>query len=755
MSVTASGSGSEADEVAAEQGYVDAMYARLDELRAKVADQLARTRRAGPSGTPQNRSERDAFATEYERRLVQLWAVEDRVAFGRLDLRGGGLLHIGRIGLSDEEQRQILVDWRAEAAQDFYRATAATPNDVVRRRHIGMRGRHVVGVEDELLDVTSASAAAVEGELVLTGEGALMAALAEHRTGHMRDIVSTIQAEQDRIIRSPIEGVLVVQGGPGTGKTAVALHRAAFLLYHHRDRLARTGVLVVGPSSVFLRYIEQVLPSLGESAAVLATPAQLYPGVHATGAEPDEVAAIKGDVRMAQVVARAVAARQKVPRRSVRLDVDGTTVTLRPATVAAARDRARGRRRPHNVAREAFVTAVLNDLVRQLARELNLELDDYQRSELLADLHDSPDVRREVNLCWMPITPERLLRSLFADPDALSQAAPQLSATERALLLREPDAPWTSADVPLLDEAAELLGEDPSARRLEERRVAAEREADVRYAGAVLESMGGAGGLVNAELLADRFVSGGSEQSVAERAADDRTWTYGHVVVDEAQELSAMAWRLLMRRCPSRSMTVVGDTAQTAALAGASGWAEALDLQVPGRWRLEELTVNYRTPAEIMAVAAQVLVAAGVEARAPLAARHGQPPVFVEVPTVDVDALAHVVVTELEVLGAGRLAVVVPRRGYDTFRSDLHDRVGARRPPRAGSLDDQVVVLDVGEVKGLEFDSVVVVEPAEVLDQSGRGAGDLYVALTRSTQRLTVLHSRPLPFAAVAVTTQN
>jgi DNA helicase IV len=389
---------------------------------------------------------------------------------------------------------------------------------------------------------------------------------------------------------------------------------------------------------------------------------------------------------------------------------------------------------------------VLNDLVKQLARSLNVELDEYQRGELLADLHDSPDVRREINLCWMPLTAERLLTQLFADADQLVAAAPALTEAERALLSRPPGSAWTPADVPLLDEAAELLGDDPAARRLDDRRMAAQREGDLKYARGVLESMGDSSGLVSAEMLADRFTTGGSDSTVAERASEDRTWTYGHVVVDEAQELSAMAWRLLMRRCPSRSMTVVGDTAQTAALAGASGWAEALDRHVPGRWQLAELSVNYRTPAEIMAVAAQVLRTAGIEARPPLAARHGLPPVLVAVPQLDLDSLAHVVVAELEVLGAGRLAVVVPRTGYREMGEQLVERLGEHAEHHRATLDDQLVVLDVGEVKGLEFDSVIVIEPAEVLDQSARGAGDLYVALTRSTQRLTVLHARPLPF---------
>lgn len=738
----------ERGEVAVEQRAVDVMYARLDELRRRVDAQLRRVRRAGPSGTPQNRSERDAFATEYERRLAQLWAVEERLMFGRLDLRGGEVLRIGRIGLSDDDQRQLLVDWRAEAAQDFYRATGAAPGLVVRRRHVGMRGRTVVGVEDEVLDVEQAAHPdRSDQSLVLAGEGALMAALAEHRTGHMRDIVSTIQAEQDAIIRAPLPGVLVVQGGPGTGKTAVALHRAAYLLYHHRDRLARTGVLVVGPNPLFLRYIEQVLPSLGETAVVLTTVAELVPGLEVSAEDSAATAALKGDPRMARVVRDAVALWQRVPPAAVPLDVDGRQVVLRPGVVAQARDRARRSGRPHNRARDVFARHVLDDLVRQLARASGVDAGEH-RAELLAELHDAPDVRREVNLCWLPLTPQRLVSALLTDPEVLGRAGARLRPAERDLLLRDRSAGWTVADVPLVDEAADLLGDDDAATRLEARRRAAERAADVRYAQQVLDT-GGGGGLVSAEQLADRFAVGEGLGSVAERAVADRTWTYGHVVVDEAQELSPMAWRALLRRCPSRSMTVVGDTAQTSSPSGASTWADVLERLVPGRWEVAELTVNYRTPAQVMAVAAQVLADHGVPARPPRAARSGLPPVLAPVDAVDEAAVARVVVGELEVLGAGRLAVLTPRRGYDAVRTGLRDRFG----PASGSgvpgseLDASVVVLDVGAAKGLEFDSVVLLEPADVVDQSPRGAGDLYVALTRCTQRLTVVHARALPAA--------
>ncbi|MDQ1603304.1 MAG: hypothetical protein QOE01_1149, partial [Actinomycetota bacterium] len=350
-----------------EQSYVDRLYARLDELRARTAQELAAVRRAGPSGTPQNRSERDAFATLHEDRLAQLEAVEDRLAFGRLDLVGDGHRYIGRLGLSDEHQSQLLVDWRAPAARSFYQATAAQPGDVVRRRHLATRGRRVVGVEDEVLDLAALDH---DDRRSLNGEGALLAAIGAHRTGRMGDIVATIQAEQDRVIRADLAGVLVVQGGPGTGKTAVALHRAAYLLYTHRDRLRRSGVLLVGPNTLFLRYIEAVLPSLGETGVVMSTPGTLFPGVEATGEDPPDVAVLKGDPRMARVVAAAVRARQRVPETTRRLQVDRVGLALTPAMVSAARSRARRGRKPHNLARSGFLLDLLDQLAAQLAEAL-------------------------------------------------------------------------------------------------------------------------------------------------------------------------------------------------------------------------------------------------------------------------------------------------------------------------------------------------------------------------------------------------
>ncbi|HZB49093.1 MAG TPA: hypothetical protein VE547_08370, partial [Mycobacteriales bacterium] len=446
----------------AEQQHLDALYARLDELRDRSEEALARVRRAPTTGTPAARTERDAFVALHAARVRQLRGVEDRLCFGRLDLRAGERRYVGRVGLSDEEHRQLLVDWRAPAAEPFYRATAVQPAGVVRRRQLATRDRQVTGIEDEVLDLDAFDAE--RDGAAIAGDGALLVALDAARTGRMRDIVGTIQAEQDRVIRAPLPGVLVVQGAPGTGKTAVALHRTAYLLYTHRDRIAGSGVLLVGPNRRFLRYIDQVLPALGEAdAAVLVTAGQLYPGVDATGEEDPEVAAVKGDARMARVVAKAVRDRQRLLPAPVRLDVNGTAVTLRPEDVRSAHERARRSGKPHNGARVTFVRQLLGVLADRLGAVPGLRLPADNRAALLAELREARDVRRELNGCWPPLSPERLLRDLYADPARLELAAPGLSPRERARLARDRRAPWTPADVPLLDEAAELLGTDDRA----------------------------------------------------------------------------------------------------------------------------------------------------------------------------------------------------------------------------------------------------------------------------------------------------
>jgi DNA helicase IV len=546
-------------EIAAEQAHLDRAYARIDQLAERAQAQLRRVRAAGSTGTPQARSERDVFAQALEQRVAQLRGVQDRLCFGRLDLVSGEQHHIGRIGLSDEQQEKLLVDWRAPVAAPFYQATPASPAGVLLRRHLTTRGRTVVGLDDEVMDLDAIDD---ERRATLHGEGALMAAVRAPRTGRMGDIVATIQGEQDRIVRDELAGVLVVQGGPGTGKTAVALHRAAYLLFTYRERLERSGVLVVGPGPLFLRYIEQVLPSLGESGVVMATPATLYPGVEAVGDDRDDVAAIKGDIRMAMVLEQAVKDRQRLPDDDLDLKIGSHRITLTRAAVAASRARARATGAPHNEARVTFVKDLLRHLAGLLAESMGQPLTDDLRAELDADLRDTRDVRVTLNLLWMPLSAERFLADLFATPVRLESAAGSLHPAERLALQRDRGAAWTLSDVPLLDEVAELIGDDGEAARVQAFQQKQERAAELEYARGVLQMAGDRAPGVSVDMLADQFASTGAARSVVDRAAQDRTWAFGHLVVDEAQELSPMMWRLLARRCPGRSWTVVGDLAQ-------------------------------------------------------------------------------------------------------------------------------------------------------------------------------------------------
>ena len=734
----------------AETEYVAKLYARLDELRAEKVDQLGRTRALGAVGSFQNMSERDSFATLYEDRIAQLDAVEDRLVFGRLDMAHAddSPRYIGRIGLSDDELNRLMIDWRAAEAAPFYQATALNPRGVRRRRHLMLKGRSVAGIEDDVLDETWLD----EGH-THHGEGALMAALREKRTGRMGDIVGTIQAEQDVIIRSPLPGAVVVQGGPGTGKTAVALHRAAYLLYEHRERLKNAGVLIVGPSNSFMRYIERVLPSLGETGVVMSSVGELHHGVHAVPETDRTVARLKGQLSMAKVIAAAVRNRQRLLAEDRTVVVEGTRLTLTRGMVRNARERARHTHKPYNQARETFVKVLVGDLAEQLRRKLEEsagQSSTTDRSYLPQEVRESWDVRVALNLCWMPMTPAKLITELFANPHLLAAAAPKLSEAERDALYRRASAPFTEADVPLLDEAAELLGEfdDPQAAVHE-----AQYQRDIENAEAALRNMNtmlenaGIDGVVTAEQVAGVNQETAARLTAAERASADRTWAYGHIVVDEAQELSPMQWRLLVRRCPIKSFTIVGDIAQTSAASGATSWAQALQPFFGDRFTHEELTVNYRTPAQIADAAVRVAKAAGLRITTPQAVREGDwPPVLTETTSAELEqTLLDALAQELEYSAGGLQAVIVPQDQLEAARAAIAAVYGERVGTGSGGLSQDIVVISARESKGLEFDGVVIVEPAQLVAEIDGGIGDLYVAMTRTTQRLRVIHTEALP----------
>ncbi|MBF0974184.1 MAG: AAA family ATPase [Actinomyces sp.] len=733
--------------VAEEQEFVDRAYSRLDQLRSQYREQRQKIDANHGVGNAQGWTERDALATHFAELSSRLDNVEERLVFGRLDMKDHATHYIGRISLLDEHSSPLLVDWRAPISAPFYQATAQEPLGVVRRRHIATRARSVTSVEDELLDVDQAQ----HQGLTLQGEGALMSALSSARSGRMGDIVATIQGEQDRVIRASDRGILVVQGGPGTGKTAVALHRAAYLLYTQRERLERSGVLIIGPSRTFLRYIEQVLPSLGESGVVQMTIGDIVPGLSAQDDDPVDIAAIKGRAAFSRILREAVRLIPRLPERDQVLQVWNRRVTLRVKDVQEALSRARRSGRPHNVARESFAMGLMELLAGRLIVEAGdasstADIDPDDLRTWMSEIRDSVDARRAINLAWMPTQAPAFLRKLWSRPDLLAQAnrkaGTPLSVEDLSLLYRAQDEPLTISDIPLIDELEELLGTldlaSAQKRRAEEQREKEERE----RANEALKATGLGGGIVTADMLMRQTQEAPSLRPLAERARADRSWTYGHIVIDEAQDLSPMAWRCLLRRCPSRSMTVVGDLDQKRGHRRPNSWKQALG---PAARAFNEefvLSISYRTPRALTRIAQAVMAQHGTPVLFPMEAVRDVPDCY-QVSHTHKDTLKECVSQIVSAMeerldreegeGKGRICVIVPDAQAQLWHADESG---------ASALDQRVSYLTAAGSKGLEFDSVVVVEPGAILDQ---GSGDLFVALTRATHDLHALTTTQLP----------
>jgi len=747
-------------ELSAEQEHIDRAYRQLEAMREFARSHMSSVLAQGKGGTAQAREERDVIVRRSLARLQQLDIGREALCFGRIDQAaespgweatdasgepaghggdwGGGTpagpetFHIGRLAVSGPEMEPLVVDWRAPVAEPFYRATGAHPMGLVRRRHFLTDGPVLMAIEDEVFG---------EGDIGQTTLGGiLVSALDRARTGRMRDIVATIQKEQDEIIRAPLPGVLVVQGGPGTGKTAVALHRAAYLLYTHRFPLERQGVLVIGPNQLFLRYIESVLPSLGESGAVLSTLAGLVAEVRVRSTDPAGLAALKGEARLARVLARAVRDRQRPLRAGLEIPFGALVLRLTPEDTAAAVTAGRRRQGAHNRRRRyveselfrrihrAYLEAVgTRDLAGDggegevperdggLAKVIPLfpqpeedwevehgeeELDE---AELRSRLRRHPVIVEALERMWPRLLPEELVHDLLGAPALLTSAGKGVLSPEEVRRLyrrrssRLEDIPWTAADIALVDEAKLLVG--------------------------------------------------------SPRPNDNTEWprTYGHVVVDEAQDLSPMQLRMLARRSTAGSMTVVGDVAQATGALAPPGWEAVVEHLTPRREpTVTELSVNYRTPAEIMDVAAGVLAAAAPGLVPPQSVRStGSVPRFVAAPSAE--ALAKTVAeearSELAAVDGGTVALVCPDAWLDRLTTDLEQAGLEFGLPERDGLDRPITLVPVGVVKGLEFDSVIVIEPAAVIEEGPQGLRALYVALTRATRRLSVVHARPLPEA--------
>ncbi len=687
----------------AEQAYIDRAYHFLEASR-EAATRLTSMVEVGRGGTEQARFERDVIWDTMLHRLSQLHLGDASLCFGRIDAADDPTpYYIGRIAVSDDHQDPVIVDWRAPIAEPFYRATGREPMGLVRRRHFATRGRVLLDLEDELFgDAAAALGLESNGQSAngISGHSTLISALETSRSGKLGDIAATIQGEQDEIIRAELPGVLVVQGGPGTGKTVVALHRAAYLLYTYRFPLEGQGVLVVGPNRLFLGYIEQVLPSLGEAGVELAVLADLVDDVVVRGRDTRLAARVKGDLRMVKLLRRAVRDRERALRQDLVVGYGLTRLRMTVAESERIVSEARRRFHRHNAGRRYVESELFAALARSSHEEVSV-------ATVRDRLRPTPEVREALEWMWPVLTPAQLLHDLYGSAALVRNAGRRLLSDGEALALVRRRAEsvdqvvWTNEDVPALDEAKALLGPKPRVRRP------------------------------------------GAE-------TDDEVRTYGHIVVDEAQDLSPMQLRMLNRRSLNGSMTVVGDIAQSTGEWAHASWQEILD-HLPDRRppRRAELTVGYRLPAPNMALASRVLRVADPDLSPPTSIREdGEPPLIRRAAPGE---LGPVVVTtaldELDAVGSGNVAVIVPASMVDLI-SDAFTAAGVEfgRATRHG-LDIQITVVPVGLVKGLELDASVVVEPAAIVDEEAQGLRALYVALTRATKRLAIVHAADLPQA--------
>ncbi len=664
----------------------------------ELARKLSENLEVGAGGTNQARFERDAFTENIVDRLNQLNIGDASLVFGRIDHGGessdseySDSLYIGRVGVWDRSQDPVVVDWRAPAAEPFYRATGGDPLGLERRRHFATRHRQLLDIDDEFFgDLDRLDEQAAAGKI--QGHGALITALETARTGRLGDIVATIQGEQDEIIRAPQAGLLVVQGGPGTGKTVVALHRAAYLLYSYRFPLQDQGVLVVGPNRLFLAYIEQVLPSLGEAGVRLAVLSDLVvPRVRTDRLDTEDAAAVKGDLAMVELIRRAVRQRERRLRSDLVIGFGLQNLRLTVFESEQIIKEAKRRFRTHNAARKFIEKEVFATLANSAREEVDV-------AAVRDRLRRTLPLRETLEWMWPILTPAHFLHDLFRSPHLLAAAGRDLFSSEQLSALRHDsavhadDIKWAFTDAPLLDEARFHLGARPS------------------------------------------------------RRGEDDMRTYGHIVIDEAQDMSPMELRMVSRRSLNGSMTIVGDIAQATGTWDRQSWDTIIE-QLPQRREPErrELTTGYRIPAPAMKLAARVLTAAAPGLTPPVAIRNDGAEPVVRYSEDLAAGLAQAVESELAEIDAGNLAVIVPRSLIDPVGAALTaagiEFGGATR----SGLDRQVTVVPVQLVKGLEVDAALVVEPARIVREERQGMRALYVALTRATKRVGILHSEPLP----------
>ncbi|WOP19098.1 RNA polymerase recycling motor ATPase HelR [Raineyella sp. LH-20] len=676
----------------------------LDRQIAGLEDRLATLRRA-PGGRGRQALDRDLEIHRLSARLRVLQRFGLDICLGRMVGSGDGEpVYVGRLGLLDAEGEPLLIDWRAPAAEPFFAATHGTPMGLVSRRRYRWSHGRVIDYWDEVFALEG-----LAGRAALDDQSAFIAGLGARRTARMRDVLATLQADQDAVIRAGSDGALVVDGGPGTGKTVVALHRAAYLLYAD-PRLGghRGGVLFVGPHQPYLDYVADVLPDLGEDGVRTCTLRDLVPEGATAAPETDpEVARLKSSARMTAAVEPAVRLYEEPPTAPMTVETDWSDIRLSPADWAEAFE-APDPGTPHNEARDEVWDALLDILV-DTVEDVDVPAEALRRSLLRNE-----ELRSTFRRAWPILRPTDLVADLWAVPAYLRRCAPWLGPEELRRLRRPEGAPWTVADLPLLDAMRQRLGDPETSQRRQQREAALAE--DRAYMDRVVEYFLGADDdpessldLLRRDSIRQSLVH---DDRVPDEGADPLAGPFAHIVVDEAQELTDAEWQMVLRRCPSRSVTIVGDRTQ-ARHGFPESWQERLARVGFDVVRRATLTINYRTPEEVMAAAEPVIRAVLPQADVPVSIRRGGVPVRYGA-VAERDAILAEWLAEHE---EGVACVV----GDPTFRAS--DRIRSLAPDR---------------VKGLEFDLVVLIDP----DRFGagiEGAVDRYVAMTRTTRQLVVL----------------
>jgi hypothetical protein len=762
-----------ADDVESEQQYINAAYARLESLRSSAQAIEDGFDEVGRGGTHQAKYEKDAAISLARSRIASLNIGGQPLCFGRLDveeqqsIEGQTTAYIGRLAVADENQEPLVIDWRAPVAEPFYRATALDPLGVIRRRHFHMSDQTIIRIDDEVFDEESAD----HNKLNVVGEAALLTAVSKKRTGRMGDIVATIQREQDLAIRAPLNNVLIVTGGPGTGKTAVALHRAAYLLFTHRNVLAHTGVLLVGPSRTFLRYIDEVLPSLGEDDVHLRTLATLRTGQQIVHIDSRKAAALKGDMRMVPFLKNALHDREHPLPKPVDVWIDGYRLQLTPRNTARFISHIQPRPGTHNAKRPMFMKVVLRELVHQYQKQLvqayksspgmsagvvspiSNKVIDPEVAQKLSEGRHAPEewvdsledrlrhhdeLKKAVERMWPIISGAELYHDLCSFDALIASAGKDILDDAEKKMLKKARAEnislveWSDYDIALIDECDALCGPVSAARG---RKKQGGYNSDVESASRVIGELG-LSGFMTASELAHRYNSA----EAPSEAPSDEIRTFGHVLVDEAQDLTPMQWRMIARRCPSMSMTIVGDFAQASLPGACSSWEEVVAILNDVN-RCSETTVllsiNYRTPAEVMELAHDVMREVSPELATTEAVREVGTRPFIETssdPVLRVKEFVHQVHNK-----GGTIAVIAHEDMHERLVYELDSYKASSDPTQA--IDAPVGIMKAADAKGLEFDHVIVVDPHGIVGDVRRPSGwkSLFVVFTRATQTLSVL----------------